>query len=159
MVLDDNIIKKFNEHIGHLDSMYDLYLNEPNELNYTRHKQSAEAFTRFCVNTMINLVEQSNRSSKKSQIPFEDYLTCKTCGAALLVSTEGGYIGSSDFMEEYPGWCLPCILEFIDTHCKTEGSCKTCSVHTDSEACIFKDRIAGLREMLSDDFDLIDKER
>ena len=249
MILDNAIVNKFNQLRDRMDFTYDLYLNNPNEVNRKRHSESAERFSRFCIDTLTNLVCSSEKeaeapsserpvgnqqravcnqcksdlvytlpngcqfkssgyiegfdnwcssclakhclsttcedckelnpaqksacsfrsraeelrnkkTSKDPQDPLElsveeDYIKCKTCGSTLLVDIgDGRYIGSSDFMEEFPGWCLPCILEFVDTHCRTEGSCKTCSVHMDSDTCIFRDKIAGLREMLSDDFDI-----
>jgi hypothetical protein len=63
---------------------------------------------------------------------LEEYYRCKQCGSRLLVKIyDDRYIGSSDFLAEFPGWCYTCLVEHC---CKTD--CNTCKVK-DKEDCSF----------------------
>jgi hypothetical protein len=63
---------------------------------------------------------------------LEEYYRCKQCGSKLLVKIYNGrYIGSSDFLAEFPGWCLTCLVE----HC-VKTDCQACEVK-DKEECSF----------------------
>jgi hypothetical protein len=51
----------------------------------------------------------------------------------LLVKIyDGRYIGSSDLVEEFPGWCYTCLAEHC---CATD--CAICNIK-DKEDCSFK---------------------
>jgi hypothetical protein len=44
------------------------------------------------------------------------------------------YIASSEFIEQFPGWCYSCLTE----HC-AEQDCETCIVSKDPDSCSFKE--------------------
>jgi hypothetical protein len=63
---------------------------------------------------------------------FEEYYRCKRCCSKLLVKIyDDRYIGSSDFLPEFPGWCFTCLVEHC---CRTD--CNACKVK-DKEDCSF----------------------
>jgi hypothetical protein len=64
---------------------------------------------------------------------FKKYYKCKQCGTKLLVKIyDGRYIASSEFEEEFPGWCHSCLVD----HC-CAVDCSSCIIK-DKEDCSFK---------------------
>jgi hypothetical protein len=64
---------------------------------------------------------------------INDYRYCKVCGSEVLYQIEGNhYIGSGDFVEGFPGWCYPCLMEYCSTH-----ECESCTATANPSDCLF----------------------
>lgn len=118
------------------DAAYKVFKQDPTVINASKHAAATQAFTNFCISSMAELagdVETENKDHILEHI--EDYKTCKICGSEILYQVdEGHYIGSSDFVPEFPGWCYVCLVE----HC-LETNCESCNLVTDNAACPYKE--------------------
>jgi hypothetical protein len=119
------------------DAAYTVFKKTPTVENASKHTIAAQAFTNFCIETMAALVEDTGDPDKREEIlaNIEDYKTCKQCGSEVLYQVDNrGYIASSDFLEDFPGWCYTCLVE----HCCAQD-CSTCTLVADPSKCSFKE--------------------
>lgn len=119
------------------DAAYLVFKKEPSMINATKHAGAVQAFTSFCIETMEVLAGEEDTGNKEEEIlaNIDAYKTCKTCGANILYQVDAGhFIGSSEFVEDFPGWCHSCL---IDHCCKVE--CQYCALTKDYENCSYKE--------------------
>lgn len=118
------------------DATYLVFKNEPTIENSTHWISANRAYEDYCVSTMTKLVnERINTITAAEDIAtnFNKYSKCASCGSEILYKTDDeGFIASSDFVEEFPGWCYPCLV----AHC-TNHNCETCSIVKDHLTCKF----------------------
>lgn len=121
-----------------MDAAYLVFKREPVAENAFRWNSAMRAYNDYCISIMTDLVNERigdiNRAEDIAK-NFDKYSTCKVCDAELLYKTVGDkYIASSDFVEDFPGWCYPCLLEHCATH-----QCETCTVVDNTATCKFKE--------------------
>lgn len=113
-----------------LDAAYLVLKQNPTVENSATWTAATRAYHDYCISVMTNLVnERIGAIDKAEDIAknFDKYSKCETCGAELLYKTsDTKYIASSDFIEDFPGWCYPCLIE----HCAST-QCENCTVNTE----------------------------
>jgi hypothetical protein len=129
----------YNKLKRQMNAAYSIFKKEPSLSSATRYTDAANTFKAFCVDTMASLVEDPSEdpSALKSDIAanIDKYKTCRQCGRELLYPIDTvGYIASSDFLEEFPGWCQSCLVEHCCSH-----DCELCTVTNDPSTCSFKE--------------------
>lgn len=111
------------------DAAYLVFKRTPTVENSARWTSAARAYNDYCVSVMTKLVDERIGAIDKAEdiaTNFDKYSKCETCGADLLYKTsDTKYIASSDFIEDFPGWCYPCLVE----HC-ANTQCEDCTVNT-----------------------------
>lgn len=111
------------------DAAYLVFKRTPTIENSARWTSAARAYNDYCVNVMTKLVDERIGAINKAEdivTNFDKYSKCEACGADLLYKTsDTKYIASSDFIEDFPGWCYPCLVE----HC-SNTQCEDCTVNT-----------------------------
>lgn len=104
-----------------MEAAYRVFKQEPSITNASRHSSTVQAFNTFCIETMAALAEDQGTEDNQEYIleHFDDYKTCKQCGAELLYLVDTDYfINSSLFVPDFPGWCYSCLKQHcIDTNC------------------------------------------
>lgn len=126
------------------DAAYIIFKKNPSAYNASAWTAASREFTDYCVKTISDLIDVGS-SDKTAEIManLEAYRTCAHCGAELLYPTsDTSYIASSDFVEDFPGWCYTCLSE----HCAT-ADCGSCTATADPENCSF----ASIKHMLTED--------
>jgi hypothetical protein len=115
------------------DAAYAVFKKNPSVGNSSAWSLAARAYNDYCVKLIDELVKDED-ADKTAEIleHFDDYKSCKTCGADLLYPVNDSFIASSDFLEAFPGWCRDCLVKHC---CDTE--CETCTVTTDHLNCAF----------------------
>lgn len=118
------------------DAAYLVFKKNPSIANANSWVAAKQAFTDFCISTIEALIEDTaGDAADKILTNFDKYRACERCGAELLFpTTRDNYIASSDFLEDFPGWCYPCLVE----HCSNQN-CDTCTVPADNQNCSFKE--------------------
>ena len=115
------------------DSTYLLFKKNPTIENSQRWTNASRSYKDFCTTVFDNLITESSDPGPDIVENFGQYKTCNTCGAELLFPTsESTYVASSDFVEDFPGWCYTCLAE----HC-TKTDCSKCTVSKDHNNCSF----------------------
>lgn len=121
-----------------MDAAYLVFKKSPTVEASAQWTAATRAYKEYCVKTITNLVDEriNDLTSEENIIEnFDKYHECKTCGAELLYKTsDTDYIASSDFIEDFPGWCYPCLVE----HCSNQN-CDSCTVSADPQNCSFKE--------------------
>ena len=116
------------------NTAYAIFKKNPTTSNANNWSLATRAFNEFCVKAIKDLLEETKEASSDVASNLEAFKKCKQCGSDLLFSTtEGHFIASSDFLEEFPGWCYSCLVE----HCQNTD-CSECKVSTDPSVCSFK---------------------
>ncbi len=120
-----------------VDAAYSVFKKHPSPDNATQYSSVKLQYQKMCEKFVTDqLNEQAAEEDRKNTIleNIEDYRVCKTCGSELLYQTsEKDYVASSDFIEDFPGWCMDCLTK----HCLTTD-CEACTVAKNPEACSFK---------------------
>lgn len=119
-----------------VDAAYNVFRRKPTHANNVRYSEAAQAFKEFCLQTMAELVGDTEDAVNKNTIleNIDLYKTCKHCGSTLLYTAgTNDYLASSDFLENFPGWCHTCLVE----HCLATN-CESCTVASDPATCSFK---------------------
>lgn len=128
----DNAVKLKRE----ADAAYLVFKKEPTIENSARWTSANRAYTDFCVGVITELVKERIDSITQAEdiiANFDKYSKCKVCGSEILYRTDDeGFIASSDYVEGFPGWCYPCLVE----HC-TKQDCRTCSISKNYQTCKF----------------------
>lgn len=137
-MLSSNILYKYKQLKEKMDAAYTVFRKDPTVTNASRHTTAAQAFTNFCVDTMAELAGSGNEDQNRDDLilsNIDNYKTCKKCGSELLyLVSEDRFIGSSEFVPEFPGWCHTCLIE----HClRTE--CTECTVAATPASCSYKE--------------------
>jgi hypothetical protein len=138
MNIPEDIRLKYIQLKNEAEAAHMILRKEPTLVNANRHSTSFSAFKAFCVEAMETLMTASDepKPDKKSEIlaNIDKYKTCGQCGTAILHQlSDEDYIASSDFLEDFPGWCYTCLTEYCLTH-----SCQTCDIAKDPTTCSFK---------------------
>jgi hypothetical protein len=136
-MIDTTIINTTRQLKKELDAAYLVFKKKPTTDNAATWNAATIAFKDFCVKTIESLIEDTGASNKEQEIlaNLEEYKTCKQCGAELLYPTNNHhYVASSDFLEDFPGWCYCCLEE----HC-VKTDCESCKVAADPATCSFKE--------------------
>lgn len=119
-----------------VDAAYAVLKKTPSSENVTRYSNLQLKLQELCVQIVeeeVSKVVTEKDTHKEILENIEEYKTCKECGSEILYQIdEGNFIASSDFVEDFPGWCYDCLL----THC-TETDCTTCNLK-DPVTCTFK---------------------
>lgn len=112
-----------------MDAAYLVFKKSPTVEASAQWTAATRAYKEYCVKTITNLVDEriAEVTFREDIIKnFDKYHKCKVCGAELLYKTsDTDYIASSDFIEDFPGWCYPHLLE----HCMNT-ECESCTVNT-----------------------------
>lgn len=117
------------------DSAYLIFKKNPTVENSQRWATANRSYRDFCTIVFDNLIKESSDPGPDIVENFDQYKTCSICGAELLyLTSENTYIASSDFVEDFPGWCYTCLAE----HC-TNTDCSKCTVSTDPGNCSFSE--------------------
>lgn len=128
-MIDIMVIDKAVKLKREADAAYLVFKKNPTIDNATRWTATNRTYTNFCVSTVTELVDERIDSITQAEdiaANFDKYSKCKTCGAELLYKTsDTKYVASSDFIEDFPGWCYPCLVE----HC-ANTQCEDCTVNT-----------------------------
>jgi hypothetical protein len=138
------------------DAAYVVFRKTPSTSNATKWTAASRNFTDFCVNTMTDLIKEKQEGTiSKPDIlaDFESYKTCKKCGTQVLyLANKDNYVATSDFVEEFKGWCYNCLVEYCTTH-ECEGCGENPRLYTDS--CPFREvknfYLEGLEEELPEE--------
>lgn len=136
------------------DAAYVVFRKTPSTSNATKWTAASRNFTDFCVNTMTDLIKekQEGTGSKPDILAnFDTYKTCKQCGTQVLyLANKDNYVATSDFVEEFPGWCYNCLVEHCTTH-----ECAGCTVTSRPLNCPFLEvknfYLEGLEEELPEE--------
>ena len=136
MTIDSSTLKTAKELKAALDAAYLVFKKQPVIDNASRWTAAQHAYNDFCVNLVTKLIEPDDIEDMTEEIltNIDEYKTCKQCNAELLFPTSNtGYLASSDFIAEFPGWCYPCLTEYCATH-----ECGACDI-TNPLTCTFKE--------------------
>lgn len=136
-MIDKAVIEKAAQYKREADAAYTVFKKDPSLTNATTWTNTSRVFSDYCVKVVTDLIElQTDTPVKPDDIltNIDKYKTCSCCGSELLFPTGDSYITSSDFVEDFPGWCYTCLVE----HC-TECDCEACAVVTDPTKCSFKE--------------------
>ena len=131
-----------------MDAAYLVFKKQPTIEASAQWTSATRAYNDYCVNVVDSLVEDRiNETTYHEDIltNFERYRKCSCCDAPLLfpVKTSVGegdievvedFVASSDFVDGFPGYCYPCLVEYCTTH-----ECATCEVNSIPATCIFKE--------------------
>lgn len=136
MLLNEELLNKYNEFKQKKEAAYIVFKKEPSAVNASRHAVAVQRFNNFCQEAMeIVAGKPAPDYSEDILADIERYRTCKKCGAEIIYQIdEGRFIESSDFVPDFPGWCYTCLTE----HC-CEQDCSTCTLVTDPSACSYKE--------------------
>lgn len=116
------------------NTAYAIFKKNPIPSNANNWSTANRAFNEFCVTVMKDLLDETKEASLDVISNLDVFKNCKQCGSELLFSTtEDHFIASSDFLEEFPGWCYNCLVE----HCQNTD-CSDCKVSKDPATCSFK---------------------
>jgi hypothetical protein len=117
------------------DSSYIVFKKNPTTVNASNWTVASRNFTDFCVKTISDLIIEDQDLTSEILANPDRYKTCKQCDAELLYLTDANnYVASSDFVEAFPGWCYPCLVEYCTTH-----ECEGCTVTTRPFNCPFSE--------------------
>jgi hypothetical protein len=120
-----------------VDAAYAVLKKTPSSENVTRYSNLQLKLQELCVQIVeeeVSKVVTEKDTHKEILENIEEYKTCKECGSEILYQiNEGNFIASSDFVEDFPGWCYNCLLQ----HC-IATNCEACTVTTSSK-CSFKE--------------------
>lgn len=132
-MIDNTTLKVAKQLKDKKDAAYSVFKRRPTTDHSAAYTLALKAFNDFCVSTIEDLIKDTNTADKQAEIlaNLEDYRVCKQCGTELLYAAEDRYIASSDFLEDFPGWCYTCLSE----HCTTTD-CESCTV-ADHATCSF----------------------
>lgn len=118
------------------DAAYLVFKKNPSVANANSWTMAVRAFNDYCV-TMVKSMIEDDAADKTADILAnpDKYKTCGQCGAEVLyLTSDKNYVASSDFIEDFPGWCYPCLVEHCTTH-----ECEGCTVPEDYRTCSFKE--------------------
>ena len=132
-----DVINNYYEVKNKMDAAYTLFRKDPSVVNAAKHTEATNNYRTFCVDTLAALVGDlpKDKDSIKQDIiaNIDEYKTCKQCGRDLLYPvSSSSYIASSDFVEEFPGWCHECLVD----HCLATD-CPDCTLTEDPATCPF----------------------
>lgn len=146
MTIDD-IFKTAKQLKKESEAAYLVFKKTPTLENANTWTTKVRAYNDFCVKAIESMIRDNDAANKKEEIlaNVEKYKKCEQCGAELLYLTaEDNYIASSDFIEDFPGWCYPCLVE----HCLNHD-CSTCTVVAEPAKCSFVE-VKKLQQRISD---------
>jgi hypothetical protein len=140
-MIDSNTLVTAKDLKAASDAAYLVFKKNPSVANAGGWATANRAFTDFCVKTIEALIDEN--TSVDVTLDIEKYRTCKQCGSELLFFTDANkYIASSDFLEDFPGWCYTCLAK----HC-SKCACEVCNIPEDHTVCSF----ASVKKLLSTD--------
>ena len=119
------------------DIAYLVFKHDASQANASRHINALQAFNKYCVEAMAKIAEDADDASNKEMLlaNFNHYQTCNKCKSELLFQLgESDLMVSPDFIQQFPGWCYKCLVEYCTTH-----DCKLCNVATDADTCFFRE--------------------
>ena len=137
-MLDYTVIEKANQLKKTMDAAYTVFRKRPSVENAAKHTTATAAFTDYCTNAIIEMIKEINQedtTDKRAEIlaKFDEYKLCTRCGAELLYMVDKDqYVENIDFLEDFPGWCYSCLLEYCTTH-----RCEDCTVTVRNFDCPF----------------------
>jgi hypothetical protein len=117
-----------------MDAAYKVLKKAPTADSVTTYTLAVRAYNDFCTKTITDLLD-AEAVDKTAEVlaNLEKYKTCKHCDEDLIfLTTDTNYIASSEFLEDFPGWCFTCLLE----HCLAHD-CEGCTVSTRPSNCSF----------------------
>jgi hypothetical protein len=132
-----DLINSYYELKNKMDAAYKVFRKDPSITNATKHTEASNNYKAFCVDTLASLVGDvpKDKEALEEEIiaNIDEYKTCKQCGRNLLYPVSpGSYIASSDFVEEFPGWCHDCLIE----HC-INCDCSECTLTETPATCAY----------------------
>lgn len=137
-MIDITVIDKAVKLKKELEAAYIVFKKTPTVENSAAWITATRIYNDFCISTITALVEERiGQVNQREDIVtnFDKYKECNQCGAGLLFPTTGdNYIASSDFVEDFAGWCYPCLVQHCTTH-----ECEGCTVAKNPETCPFKE--------------------
>lgn len=135
-MIDNITVDKATQLKNTMDAAYLVFKKTPTFENANIWTAATRAYNDFCITTITNLVKaQEDESNIHEDIiaNTEKYKTCKQCGAELLyLTSDNNYIASSAFLENFPGWCYSCLVDYCATH-----ECEGCTVTSRPFKCSF----------------------
>lgn len=144
-MIDNTVIARAAQLKKEKEAAYLVFKKEPSVANATVWTLASRAYNDYCIKAMDALVEEHlGQVNRREDIlaNFESYRRCSQCEAELLFPThtsgEGAsetvtaFVASSDFVEDFPGWCYPCLVNYCKTH-----TCSGCPVSSNPTNCTF----------------------
>lgn len=133
-MLNSEVLDRARQLQAESSNAYVTFKKNPTVTNAKNWSTATRTFNDFCVTAIKELLKETEKASSDVASNLKALKTCKQCGAELLFSTtEGHFIASSDFLEDFPGWCYSCLVE----HCEVTD-CMTCAISKDPSICSFK---------------------
>ena len=146
--MDQNMKETYVQLKNEMDAAYEVLRHNPTMDNASNYTKATQAFTTFCVESMAAMMNLTEPEDPHDDIlsNFKTYETCshklcscenkdecvhepQGCGKKLLYKLDANrYIESSDFLEDFPGWCYNCLLE----HC-VNTKCADCDIKSEAD--------------------------
>lgn len=115
------------------DAAYLVFKKHPSVENANIWSAASRAYDDFCIKTITDLITDEDSSKEEVLANFDKYKTCKTCGTELLyLSGVNNYVAGVNFVEDFPGWCYDCLVEYCTSH-----KCEGCTVSSRPLNCSF----------------------
>ena len=135
-MIDITVVDKAVQLKKEMDAAYLVFKKTPSVEASARWTAATRAYNDYCVKTISKLVDERIEDVNHLEDiinNFDKYSKCETCGAEILFRVNGDkFVASSDYVEGFPGWCYPCLVEYCTTH-----DCKRCDVTSDHSSCKF----------------------
>ena len=143
IIIDEATVNEYKRLKKEMEAAYTVFKHSPTGSNASSYTRATQAFTSFCVDTMKSLIALSEDNKQDTILEnFDDYKVCKQpgCNAELLYKVnDDHYIASSEFVEDFPGWCYSCLLEYCTTH-ECNATCERCKeLKIQPAACSFRE--------------------
>lgn len=133
-MIDSSVVYKATQLKKKMDAAYIVFKKNPTIENSTTWTAATRVFNNYCVSVISGLIEDET-SGKHEDIlnnPAK-YQYCKKCNAEILRLVDANnYIASIDFVEDFPGWCYNCLVEYCTTH-----DCAACDITSSYASCPF----------------------
>lgn len=134
-MIDSNTLVTAKDLKATSDAAYLVFKKNPSVANANGWATANRAFTDFCINTIEALIEEDADKTADILANPDKYKKCSQCNSEILYLTSNdNYVASSDFIEDFPGWCYPCLVKHCTTH-----ECESCEVPEDYRTCSFKE--------------------
>ena len=137
MTLNQNLLDTAKNLKKKADAAYKVFKKDPTISNANTYTMCMRTYSDYC-NKLVDSLIAEDVADKTAEIlqNIDAYQTCKHCDSTLIFLTApDNYVASSDFLEDFPGWCYTCLLE--DNCLVTD--CASCQVSKNPATCSFRE--------------------
>ena len=137
MTLDQSLLDTAKNLKKKADAAYKVLKKTLTTENASIYTASVRAYSDYC-NKLVDSLIAEDVVDKTTEIlqNIGEYETCKQCESKLIFLTStNNYVASSDFLEDFPGWCYTCLLE----HNCLVTDCASCQVSKNPATCSFRE--------------------